>query len=144
MCAIRATRCSTVRRSRARFPATTRPKEPDPNHLEKWLAPDRAFMDDWLARSTEIVDKYHPDFMYFDWWIGQPAFQPYLQRFAAYYYNQAAQQHQPVVLTYKMNDFPENAAMLDIERGKLDAIRLAALADRHLGQHSLVGIREER
>ncbi len=99
-------------------------KEPDPNHLEKWLAPNAAFMDDWLARSTEIVDKYHPDFMYFDWWIGQPAFQPYLKRFAAYYYNQAAQSRQPVVLTYKMNDFPENAAVLDIERGKLDAVRL--------------------
>ena len=99
-------------------------KEPDPNHLETWLAPDAAFMDDWLARSKEIVDKYHPDFLYFDWWIGQPAFQPYLKRFAAYYYNQAAQRKQDVVLTYKMNDFPENAAVLDIERGKLDAIRL--------------------
>jgi len=98
-------------------------KEPDPN-LETWLAPDAAFMDDWLARSKEIVDKYHPDFLYFDWWIGQPAFQPYLKRFAAYYYNQAAQRKQDVVLTYKMNDFPENAAVLDIERGKLDAIRL--------------------
>jgi alpha-L-fucosidase len=99
-------------------------KEPDPNHLEKWLAPDAAFMDDWLARSTEIVDKYHPDLLYFDWWIGQPAFQPYLKRFAAYYYNQAAIRKEQVVLTYKMNDFPENAAVLDIERGKLDAIRL--------------------
>jgi alpha-L-fucosidase len=99
-------------------------QQPDPNHLEKWLAPDRAFMDDWLARSTELVDKYHPDFLYFDWWIGQPAFQPYLQRMAAHYYNQAAIRKQPVVLTYKMNDFPENAAVLDIERGKLDAIRL--------------------
>jgi alpha-L-fucosidase len=81
-------------------------------------------MDDWLARSTEIVDKYHPDFMYFDWWIGQPAFQPYLKRFAAYYYNQAAIRKKQVVLTYKMNDFPENAATLDVERGKLDLIRL--------------------
>src|SRR5215469_9539681 len=99
-------------------------KEPDPNHLEKWLAPDKTFMDDWLARSTEIVDKYHPDLLYFDWWIGQPAFQPYLKRVAAYYYNQAAQRKQDVVLTYKMNDFPENAAVLDIERGKLDAIRM--------------------
>jgi alpha-L-fucosidase len=99
-------------------------KEPDPNHLERWLPPDHAFMDDWLARSTEIVDKYHPDFLYFDWWIGQPAFQPYLQRFAAYYYSQAARRNQGVVLTYKQNDFPENAAVLDIERGKLDAIRL--------------------
>jgi alpha-L-fucosidase len=99
-------------------------KDPDPDHLEKWLPPDAAFLDDWLARSTEIVDKYHPDFMYLDWWIGQPAFQPYLQRFAAYYYNQAARQQQGVVLTYKMHDFPENAAVLDLERGKLDALRL--------------------
>ena len=99
-------------------------KEPDPNHLERWLAPDAAFMDDWLARSAEIVDKYHPDFLYFDWWIGQPAFQPYLKRMAAYYYNQGAARQQGVVLTYKDHDFPENAAVLDIERGKLDAVRL--------------------
>jgi len=99
-------------------------KEPDPNHLEEWLAPDKAFMDDWLARSSEIVDKYHPDFLYFDWWIGQPAFQPYLKRFAAYYYNQAAQRKQGVVMTYKEHYFPENAAVLDVERGKLDALRL--------------------
>ncbi len=99
-------------------------KEPDPNHLEQWLGPDTAFMDDWLMRSTEIVGDYHPDLLYFDWWIGQPAFQPYLKRLAAYYYNQAAIRKEPVVLTYKMNDLPENAAVLDIERGKLAAIRL--------------------
>lgn len=106
------------------LPGEDTTKEPDPNHLETWLPPDRAFLDDWLARSTEIVDKYHPDFLYFDWWIGQPAFQPYLKRFAAFYYNQAAGRKQPVVLTYKQDDFPENAAVLDVERGKLDAIRL--------------------
>ncbi len=99
-------------------------KEPDPNHLERWLPPDKAFLDDWLARSTEIVDKYNPDLIYFDWWIGQPAFEPYLKRFAAYYYNQSARRQQPVVLTYKEHDFPENAAVLDVERAKLDALRL--------------------
>ncbi len=99
-------------------------KEPDPNHLERWLPPDKAFLDDWLARSTELVDKYHPDFLYFDWWIGQPAFRPYLQRFAAYYYNAAAARRQPVALTYKEHAFPENAAVLDLERSKLDAQRL--------------------
>ena len=99
-------------------------KEPDPDHLERWLPPDKTFLDDWLARSSELVAKYHPDFLYFDWWIGQPAFQPYLQRFAAYYYNAAASRHQGVVLTYKGYDFPENAATLDIERGKLDTLRL--------------------
>jgi alpha-L-fucosidase len=99
-------------------------KEPDPDHLERWLPPNKAFLDDWLARSSELVTKYHPDFLYFDWWIGQPAFQPYLQRFAAYYYDEAADRRQGVVLTYKGYDFPENAATLDIERGKLDTLRL--------------------
>jgi alpha-L-fucosidase len=99
-------------------------KEPDPNHLEEWLPPDNAFMDDWLARSAELVDKYHPDFFYFDWWIGQPAFQPYLKRFAAYYYDQANARQREVVMTYKEHYMPENVAVLDIERGKLDAIRL--------------------
>lgn len=101
-------------------------KEPNPSHLEKWLAPDSSFLQDWLARSSELVDKYHPDFMYFDWWIGQPAFQPYLKQFTAYYYNRAEARNQDVVLTYKQDDFPANAAVLDIERGKLDGIRLLA------------------
>ncbi len=119
------------------MPGDNESPEPDPNHLETWLPPDKAFLNDWMARSTEIVDKYHPDFLYFDWWIGQPAFQPYLKRFAAYYYNQAAQRKQGVVLTYKQNDFPENAAVLDIERGKLDAIRrLAWQTDTSVSIHS--------
>ena len=106
------------------LPGENTSKEPDPDHLERWLPPNKAFLDDWLARSSELVTMYHPDFLYFDWWIGQPAFQPYLQRFAAYYYDQAASRHQGVVLTYKGYDFPENAATLDIERGKLDTLRL--------------------
>jgi alpha-L-fucosidase len=106
------------------LPGENDTKEPDPDHLERWLPPDKTFLDDWLARSAELVAKYHPDFLYFDWWIGQPAFQPYLQRFAAYYYDEAASRRQGVVLTYKGYDFPENAATLDIERGKLDTLRL--------------------
>jgi len=105
-------------------PADTPGEDPDPNHLERWLPPNQQFLDDWLSRSTEIVDKYKPEILYFDWWIGQPAFQPYLQRMAAYYYDRAAEWHTGVVLTYKVQAFPENAAVLDIERGKLDALRL--------------------
>jgi alpha-L-fucosidase len=98
--------------------------EPDPSHLERWLPPSRAFLQDWLARSTELVDEYHPDFIYFDWWINQPAFAPYLKRMTAYYYDAAAARHQGVVLTYKLQAYPAGAAVLDIERGKLDALRL--------------------
>ncbi len=99
-------------------------KEPDPSHLELWLPPDQPFLNAWLARSTELVDRYHPDFIYFDWWIGQPAFKPYLQQFAAYFYDRSAQRNQQPVLTYKEESMPPNAATLDIERGKLDTLRL--------------------
>lgn len=99
-------------------------REPNPSHLEQWQPPSHAFLDEWLARSTELVDKYHPDFLYFDWWIGQPAFKPALQQFAAYYYDRSAAQHIQPVLTYKEEAMPANTATLDIERGKLDTLRL--------------------
>jgi alpha-L-fucosidase len=99
-------------------------KEPDPSHLERWLPPEHAWLDNWLARSTELVDKYHPDFFYFDWWIGQPAYKPGLQQFAAYYYDRSAEDGGHPVLTYKEESMPANTATLDIERGKLDTLRL--------------------
>ncbi|MHB1540968.1 MAG: alpha-L-fucosidase [Steroidobacteraceae bacterium] len=98
--------------------------EPNPSQLQDWLPPSKAFLRDWLARSTELVDEYHPDLIYFDWWINQPAFAPYLKKMAAYYYNAAAARHQGVVLTYKLHAFPRGAAVLDIERGKLNALSL--------------------
>ncbi len=98
--------------------------EPDSNQLQDWLPPSKAFLEDWLARSTELVDEYHPDLIYFDWWIDQPAFAPYLKKMAAYYYNVAAAHHQGVVLTYKMHAFPRGAAVHDIERGKLNYLSL--------------------
>jgi alpha-L-fucosidase len=99
-------------------------KEPDPSHLERWDPPDQRWLDNWLARSTELVDKYHPEFFYFDWWIGQPAYKPALQQFAAYYYDRSAEHGDHPVLTYKEESMPANAATLDIERGKLDTLRL--------------------
>jgi alpha-L-fucosidase len=106
------------------LPGEATDKAPDPNHLERWLPPSRAFMRDWLGRTTEIIDKYHPQILYLDWWAGQPAFRPYLKKLAAYYYDRAAQWGTTVVLTYKDQDYPPGAALLDIERGKMDQIRL--------------------
>jgi alpha-L-fucosidase len=93
------------------------PAQPEKSQL------DKAFLDDWLARTAEIVDKYQPEIVWFDWWIEQPAFKPYLQKFAAYYYNRAAQWKRGVVINYKNEAYPERAAVLDLERGQLTSIR---------------------
>ena len=107
--------------------------------------PDTAYLNDWLARSGEIVERYHPELMYFDWWVEQDTFQPYLQRFAAFYYNQARRRWGSRLCSSAKNDaFPDGTAVLDIERGQLDHDSPAALADGHFGEPEVVGIRQRR
>lgn len=45
--------------------------------------PNEEFHVDWSARATELVEKYDPALVWFDWWIEQPAFKPYLREFTA-------------------------------------------------------------
>lgn len=90
---------------------------------EGYAEPNREFLEDWLIRTCELVDKYHPQIVYFDWWINHKAFKPYLEKFAAYYYNQAFKWEKGVVINYKFNAFPKNSAVLDVERGQLGGIR---------------------
>jgi alpha-L-fucosidase len=93
-------------------------------HSRDWTPrPTTKFLDDWLARCCELVDKYQPQFIYFDWWIEQLAFEPYLQKFAAYFYNCGSEWNKGVVLTHKFDSFPEGTAVYDLERGKSTDIR---------------------
>lgn len=106
------------------LPADSPDSEPDSGHLENWLPPDKAFRDDWLARTTELVDKYQPELIYLDWWTSAPALEPELRKLAAYYYDEAGKRKQGPVLTYKGLNFAEHTALFDVERGKLDGLRL--------------------
>ena len=107
-----------------RFEAFYGPAQPQKTADGKENPPSEKHMRDWLARTTEIVDKYKPEVLWFDWWIEQPAMQPYLQKFAAFYYNRAREWKSPgVAINYKHTAFPEQTAVLDIERGKLDKKR---------------------
>ena len=107
--------------------------------------PDQAYLDNWLARTSEIVDKYHPEIVWFDWWIEQPVFQPYLQKFGAFYYNRAAQWKSSVAINYKNKSFPESAAVLDIERGQLDMLRpIFWQTDTSVGEKSWGYIKDEK
>jgi alpha-L-fucosidase len=88
--------------------------------------PTREFLDDWLARTAELVDKYRPQLVWFDWWVAQPPVHGHLQRFAAYYYNRGAEWGEGVAINYKKHggeSFPDTAGVLDIERGQLATLR---------------------
>ncbi len=66
--------------------------------------------------------KYQPKILYFDWWIQNQCFKPYLKKIAAYYYNRALEWGEEVTIDFKHNAYPLGTATLDIERGSLGEI----------------------
>jgi alpha-L-fucosidase len=89
---------------------------------EDWTYVNPTYAKDWVARNAEIVQKYHPELIFFDWWIGQPSVRPYLAEFAAYYYNESVKRGPVGIINYKLVDMEERSAVLDIERGQTSSI----------------------
>lgn len=102
------------------------PAQPQEKAEDQSQPPTDEFMDDWLARTAELIDKYQPQVVWFDWWIAQPFVHSRLQRFAAFYYNRGVQWGKGVAINYKKHggsSFPDEAAVLDVERGQLAGMR---------------------
>ena len=78
----------------------------------------KEFLEDWLVRTCELVEKYRPKAIWFDWWIQNKSFRPYLKKFAAFYYNMAATWEEQVTIFYKDDAFAYSTAVFDVERGQ--------------------------
>lgn len=81
--------------------------------------PSDEFLQDWLLRTCELIDKYHPRVLYFDWWIIHSAAAQYLRKIAAFYYNRAEEWGNEVTICYKHDAMAFASATPDIERGQL-------------------------
>jgi alpha-L-fucosidase len=93
------------------------------NFLEDWTYVSPEFASDWLARDAEIVEKYHPELFYFDFWIGHPEVRSYLARFAAFFYNETSSLGSLGVINYKLDAMHPKSAVYDVERGVVAGIR---------------------
>lgn len=95
------------------------------NHFDLYSepTPTEEFLQDWLVRCCELVDKYQPKLIYFDWWIQHASVKPYLKKFAAYYYNRAAEWGVEVAIDYKQEGFMFGCAVPDVERGQFAEIK---------------------
>ena len=91
--------------------------ERDNFDMESEPAPTDEFLTDWLIRTVELVDRYQPELIYFDWWIQHKAFEPYLKKFLAYYYNQGIARYCPVAVCYKHEALAFGAGIPEVERG---------------------------
>ena len=89
--------------------------------LQEWWAqdkPSREFLDKWLGKIYELIDKYQPDMLYFDFGIrGVP--EKYRRDFLAYYYNKEEEWGKEVAVTYKWHDLVSGTAVVDLELGRM-------------------------
>jgi alpha-L-fucosidase len=82
----------------------------------------REFIDDSLGRLVELVDGYRPDLVWFDFDTGCVPAED-LRRFAAFYFNKAAQWKKAVAINDKHEDLFPRCIVLDFERGKTAGLR---------------------
>lgn len=96
----------------------SRPEDNDWNFQEK---PSKEFLDMWLGKGKEVLDKCRPDMVWFD--FGLKYIQDrYKREFLAYYYNKAQDWGRDVVVTYKYFDIPPCTGVVDIELGRFNEL----------------------
>lgn len=93
--------------------------EPDNQDLQSEPYPTEEFLNDWLVRTCEIIDRYQPSLLYFDWWLQHEAFKEVLKKLAAYYYNRGAQWGRKVAICYKHDAMMFGSGIVEVERGAL-------------------------
>ena len=104
-------------------------KNPELAELYSNSVKDRAYIERWWNITTEMVEKYDPDLYYFDWGWNTSFWDNERPEFGAFYYNHAIRKGMGtygdpgVVLNYKNDAFPEDAAVHDIERGSMSSIQ---------------------
>ena len=89
---------------------------------EHGIEPTQEWLCDWLVSSCELIDKYRPSSLFFDWWVSYKAFRPYMKKFLAYYYNRSLEWGREVCVYYKSDAVMYNCAIFDRERGQLENI----------------------
>ena len=84
--------------------------------------PSKAFLEKWLAMVNEVVVKYQPDMIWFDFELMAVITPEYRQRMFADYYNWAARNHCASAVAHKFREIHQYTGILDFERGREDRL----------------------
>ena len=97
---------------------------------------DESVAREWLTHTYELINKYQPKLIWFDWTVNNPILMPYFNKFLAYYYNNALDWGKQVVVNTKQG-YPTNIQVWDVERGKSDKMmRFPWQTDTSIGKKS--------
>jgi alpha-L-fucosidase len=84
--------------------------------------PSQRFQEQWLAMVMEVVRKYEPDMIWFDFELKQVITPEYQQRMFAEYYNWAAARGKESAVAHKFRELHAYTGILDFERGREDRL----------------------
>ena len=84
------------------------------------VRPSKEYQDTWLAKVYEVLEKYHPDLIYFDFGFHKVITREYEQKLFAAAYNWAVRNHREITVTQKDPVIAERTGTLDFERGRED------------------------
>ncbi|AWV98380.1 alpha-L-fucosidase [Arcticibacterium luteifluviistationis] len=89
-------------------------------------APTEEFKDMWMKRTTELIDNYQPDILWFDFGWDRPEYAPEHLKLTSYYYNKGLDWNKEVVLqgkNHKFESLRRGSFLFDMERSKSAKIR---------------------
>jgi alpha-L-fucosidase len=95
--------------------------DPELNLLYGNMEEERWLEEVWLGKLKEVIDKYHPDIIWFDSWLDQIPEKQQLE-FCAYYLNEAKKNDQEVVIVRKQDDLPLSVSLNDLEKSRMNRI----------------------
>ena len=84
--------------------------------------PSQRFQEQWLAMVMEVVRKYEPDMIWFDFELNQVITPEYQRRMFADYYNWAAARGKESAVAHKFREIHQYTGILDFERGREDRL----------------------
>ena len=84
--------------------------------------PSKHYQDKWLAEVFEVLERYGPDLIYFDFDFREVITPEYQQKLFATAYDWAARHGRQIGVTQKDRGIHERTGILDFERGREDRI----------------------
>lgn len=98
------------------------PQSGNEDKYDSEITADESYLKEWLATACEMIDRNKPIAVYFDWWVHNDEFRPYLKKFLAYYYNRGIEWGKEVCVFYKWGALFDGCGVFDVERGQIDGI----------------------
>ena len=102
------------------YPSST--KDPILKQLYYSDMTDEEIMNVWVAKVDEVINKYHPDVLWFDSWLHALDTQKRNEMLARFL-NHANGRRQEVVISFKQEDLSKEIGVVDIEKGRMNDLQ---------------------